>query len=143
MPTKILNRETNLDEVINILKIEYPNYLMTKERNFLNQESLIINTKIKGIYRVKINGKVLIVEPKFSILLAFVIGLTVIGAILLIISFNNNPVCKEIISFVDSKFHETSSITNDSSTNLESCPQCKNPNTNRSNFCEWCGNQIA
>ena len=23
------------------------------------------------------------------------------------------------------------------------CPNCKNPNTNRSTICEWCGNQIA
>ena len=23
------------------------------------------------------------------------------------------------------------------------CPQCKNPNTNRSTTCEWCGNQIS
>ena len=25
---------------------------------------------------------------------------------------------------------------------LEICPHCKNPNTNRSTTCEWCGNQI-
>ena len=25
----------------------------------------------------------------------------------------------------------------------ETCPHCKNPNTNRSTTCEWCGNQIA
>jgi hypothetical protein len=24
----------------------------------------------------------------------------------------------------------------------ETCPQCKNPNTNRLRSCEWCGNQI-
>ena len=25
----------------------------------------------------------------------------------------------------------------------DTCPHCKNPNTNRSTNCEWCGNQIA
>ena len=26
---------------------------------------------------------------------------------------------------------------------LDTCPHCKNPNTNRLRNCEWCGNQIC
>jgi hypothetical protein len=26
---------------------------------------------------------------------------------------------------------------------LDTCPQCKNPNTKRIRLCEWCGNQIV
>jgi hypothetical protein len=24
----------------------------------------------------------------------------------------------------------------------ETCPHCKNPNTKKTNLCEWCGNQV-
>jgi uncharacterized membrane protein YhaH (DUF805 family) len=33
--------------------------------------------------------------------------------------------------------------TNNENLIPEVCPNCKNPNTNRSTICEWCGNQIA
>jgi hypothetical protein len=143
MPTKTLNKILSIDEIEEILKNGFPNYSFVKKRNILNIETLIVDTRTKGKFRVRITNNVLFIEPKIPLILAFIIGLTIIGAILLIISIANNPVCKEMLNFVESFINKDIPLKNEKITIPEICPHCKNPNSKKIRICEWCGGQIV
>jgi hypothetical protein len=143
MPTITLNKILSVDEIEQILKNGFPNYSFIKKRNLLNIETLIVDTRSKGKFRVRITNNVLLIEPKISLIIAFILGCTVIGGILFIISIANNPVSKEMLNFVGSNGNRENSLKNDQITIPDVCPSCKNPNTKRMRICEWCGGQIV
>jgi len=52
------------------------------------------------------------------------------------------PIADQSVTNYNANSNNFSKISNQQVTIPDSCPQCKNPNTTRSNICEWCGNQI-
>jgi hypothetical protein len=143
MPTKTLNKISSIDEIEQILKNGFPDYLFIKKKNLLNIDTLIVDTRSKGKFRVRvISNKLLLIEPNIPLILAFIIGLTVIGAILMLISIKNNPVSKEMLNYVESYLNKEIPLNNDQVIIPDVCPHCKNPNTKLIRLCEWCGNQI-
>jgi hypothetical protein len=138
MAKVIMTNQLPLNEVIDIIKKSYPTYICT-----INGSKININTGVQGKMEIYYIGKSLIVVPKINIVLAFILGLTVILGILLIISIQLNPLAKEIANTIANNGKNIQSELNIDELISEICPHCKNPNTNRSTTCEWCGNQIV
>jgi hypothetical protein len=138
MAKVIMTNQLPLNEVIDIIKKSYPTYICT-----INGTKINIDTGVQGKMEIYYIGKSLIVVPKINVILAFILGLTVILGILLIIAIQLNPLAKEIANTIANNGKNLQSELNVVELISEICPHCKNPNANRSTTCEWCGNQIV
>ena len=74
-------------------------------------------------------------------LLTFLI--LIIGLPLYLSERRKNPIKQNFQNQSTSASNQNTIHSNQNISTPSICPQCKNPNTNRSNICEWCGNQIA
>lgn len=137
MATVVLSTQIPLTELINIIKISYPTYICTIKGSRIN-----VDTGVQGKMEIFFTGKKLVVVPKINLILAFIIGLTVVGFFLLLIAFNINPLAKEIANSIANNINKTQPILNSVESIPETCPHCKNPNSKQIRICEWCGGQI-
>ena len=133
-----LARQISLQEIIEIIKSRYPTYFCT-----IKGAKIIIDTGIHGKMEAYYSGSRIVVVPKVNLILAFIIGLTVIGAVMLIIAFNVNPVAKEIANTIANNVNANNIEMSSNSSIPDTCPHCKNPNAKQLRICEWCGGQIC
>lgn len=137
MATIALSRQASLQELMEIIKRNYPTYTCTIKGSRIN-----IDTGVHGKMEIFYTGKNLVVTPKINPIAAFIIGLTIIGAVLIIIAINKNPVAKEIANSIATDVNGTNTGNNSNLSLPDTCPHCKNPNSKRIRLCEWCGSQI-
>ena len=138
MATITLSRQTSLQELMEIIKRNYPTYICTIKGSVIN-----IDTGVTGKMGIFYTGQNLVVTPIISPIVTFILLLTIIGIVLASIANQTNPVAKEIANSIANDVNGTNTGNNSDSSLPDTCPHCKNPNNKRIRLCEWCGGQIC
>jgi hypothetical protein len=137
MASVILDKQISREELEQIIKKGFPNYLTSWKAAYL-----LVDTGIQGKFTVQLSGKKVYVYPWVSPLLAILMGLTIIGLLFLIPFTTISPLAKEIANHVKENCDNTDIQSVELSKIPDTCPHCKNPNSKRIRSCEWCGHQI-
>ena len=137
MAIVVLTKQLSTDEIMEILKNGFPNFVFEKKSPFLIE----CNTGLGGKFNVNVSGMSINIVPKIPLLLGLILVFSLIG-ILLIIGMSKNPTAVAIANYLKEN-QDNSEISTQFKTEIpDTCPNCKNPNTMKIRLCEWCGNQI-
>ena len=140
MASITLNRQVPIDEIIQILKKDFPNYDV-----YLKKKNVVQVNNGFAKFNVLIQSNRISVAQNLPLLIALIPFIGLFFLIILTIKSFYDPACKELIDCLKRNFQIQLNDTNSNIKNIvipDICPNCKSPNANRSTTCEWCGNQI-
>jgi hypothetical protein len=138
MAIVVLTKQLSTDEIKQLLERGFPSYVFEKKSPFLIE----CNTGLSSKYYIRNSGLNIHISHKITPILAFWLGITVIGAIVYFASANKDTKLLAIVNYIKEN-QDNSEIPTSISTKIPAiCPHCKNPKTKLVIECEWCGNQI-
>ncbi len=133
----ILDKQISKEELEQIIKTGFPNYLTKWESSYL-----VINTGLDGKFTVQLSGKKVYVFPWIHPLLVFILAFSLVGLLFVIPFFSYSKLATEIANHIKEKCEKNEIPSTELSKIPDTCPHCKNPNSKRIRSCEWCGHQI-
>lgn len=139
MPSLYLTTKISTEELIQKLKIVFPNYKIHRE--FASR--VFIDTAGKGYFYAQIIGNRVYINVHIHPIKELFFGLTIIPGILYEIGNHNNPIARDILHKLTNEIKIDKTTLQVIEMIPDSCPHCKNPNTKKIRLCEWCGNRIV
>lgn len=137
MAVVVLAKQLSTDEIIQLLKKGFPNFIFEKKSPFLIE----CNTGLSGKFDIHVTGGSVNIAPKIPILIVLILVFSVIG-ILLLVASAKNPNAVAMANYIKENEDDAEIPKNTSLKIPDTCTHCKNPNTKLVRECEWCGNQI-
>lgn len=120
----IINRSTSILELTQITKKLYPSAIVLIDGPWV---ILDINGTTKYTIWLKANNKLEVIPQKA----------------IWNRTFEMKAKAQEIALQLKEFLEKGVFIQNETNETPSTCPTCKNPNSNKLNICEWCGNQIT
>ncbi len=138
MANVILTKHLSTDDIMQILEKGFPNFEFKKKSGFL----IVCNTGLSGKFNINVSGANVLIAPRISPVLALILVFTIIG-IFAIIGMQKDPNALAMANYLKENQNNDKVVDGNLVAIIpNTCPHCKNPNTQKIRLCEWCGYRI-